>query len=645
MKIYDVKGIGASLTGSFSGSFGGLFTGVVDGVSATSSYVEYTDVVNKPALVSGSSQVLGFNVFATTGSNGFNGNQSITGSLTVTGQVIAQTLNVQQVTSSIVFSSGSNIFGNSLSNNHRFTGSVNITGSLTVNGVTTTLSEYVPYTGATKNVDLGIYDLDVANLNIDGAGSGGGALRLKQFEGSEANREGYSTISTLTSGVFYFTSATTAPNFKNFVLNPSGLTDNTIRTYTLPNTDGTLALTSDLNSYLLLTGGTLTGALNGTSATFSSTASFLTNTGASTSEKQIIVANTGGSMRAGVESSAGGAIQLGTLAYAAVFGNQNNAATQLTTNGTARLTILGNGNVGIGVASPSARLHVLNSTGGNTSSNYVQVEGSIADNSNYPGIVLKGGTLATTYPTISLTNGGLGLSLNGGFATAYNNPTQINLNNGVISFFTGNNASATERMQITSGGSMYVGASVDSAATSTFVSGLNGFGAKVSNNAFFLFTGLNSSDVRTFYVLGTGDVKNTNNSYGAISDIKLKENIEDATPKLDDLMNVKIRNYNLIGDDKKQIGVIAQELEEVFPNMVDEVEDYEEVEIPQLDTEGNEILDKEGQVVTTKERVSKGTITKSVKYSVFVPMLIKAIQELKAELDTAKTEIQLLKQQ
>jgi len=59
---------------------------------------------------------------------------SVTGSLTVTGQVIAQTLNVQQVTSSIVYSSGSNIFGNTLGNTQQFTGSVSVTGSLAVAG-------------------------------------------------------------------------------------------------------------------------------------------------------------------------------------------------------------------------------------------------------------------------------------------------------------------------------------------------------------------------------------------------------------------------------------------------------------------------------------------------------------------------------
>ena len=68
-------------------------------------------------------------VYATTGSNSFRATQSITGSLTVTGQIIAQTLNVQQVTSSIVYSSGSNVFGCDINSRQTFTGSFYQTGS------------------------------------------------------------------------------------------------------------------------------------------------------------------------------------------------------------------------------------------------------------------------------------------------------------------------------------------------------------------------------------------------------------------------------------------------------------------------------------------------------------------------------------
>ena len=97
-----------------------------------------------------------------------------------------------------------------------------------------------------------------------------------------------------------------------------------------------------------------------------------------------------------------------------------------------------------------------------------------------------------------------------------------------------------------------------------------------------------------------------------MSDVKIKENIVNATPKLADLMQVNVRNYNLIGETTKQIGVVAQELEEIFPGLVDESNDRDE--------EGN-ILE---------------TTTKGVKYSVFVPILIKAIQELKTEFDAYK---------
>ena len=71
-------------------------------------------------------------VYATTGSNSFRATQSITGSLTVTGQIIAQTLNVQQVTSSIIFSTGSNTFGCDLNNRQTFTGSFYQTGSVAI---------------------------------------------------------------------------------------------------------------------------------------------------------------------------------------------------------------------------------------------------------------------------------------------------------------------------------------------------------------------------------------------------------------------------------------------------------------------------------------------------------------------------------
>ena len=122
-----------------------------------------------------------------------------------------------------------------------------------------------------------------------------------------------------------------------------------------------------------------------------------------------------------------------------------------------------------------------------------------------------------------------------------------------------------------------------------------------------------------FYVQGTGNVQNTNNSYGAISDVKLKENIVDATPKLSDLMKVQVRQYNLKSDQTlKQIGVIAQELETIFPGMIEETADR--------DVDNNDL----------------GTTSKAVKYSVFVPILIKAMQEQQVLITTLQEQITVL---
>ena len=70
---------------------------------------------------------------------------------------------------------------------------------------------------------------------------------------------------------------------------------------------------------------------------------FFKNSSGGTNSTQIQISNGGGDMRVGVESSSGGALQTGTSAYAAVFGNQSNYPTQFTTNGTTKMTINADG--------------------------------------------------------------------------------------------------------------------------------------------------------------------------------------------------------------------------------------------------------------------------------------------------------------
>jgi hypothetical protein len=77
--------------------------------------------------------------YATTGSNIFTGSQNVLGAITasaalINGTLTAQTLVVTTVSSSVVFSSGSNIFGNSTANTQTMTGSLNVSGSATIIG-------------------------------------------------------------------------------------------------------------------------------------------------------------------------------------------------------------------------------------------------------------------------------------------------------------------------------------------------------------------------------------------------------------------------------------------------------------------------------------------------------------------------------
>ena len=116
-----------------------------------------------------------------------------------------------------------------------------------------------------------------------------------------------------------------------------------------------------------------------------------------------------------------------------------------------------------------------------------------------------------------------------------------------------------------------------------------------------------------------GDVWNHDNGYTG-SDSRLKENICDAGSKLEDILKLKVRNYNWRTHDeetndkihsnfsagKKRIGFIAQEFEEVFPSLV-----------------------KEGHF----KKNDDGYQRKAIKQMALIPILVKAIQELSAKVD------------
>ena len=76
--------------------------------------------------------------------------------------------------------------------------------------------------------------------------------------------------------------------------------------------------------------------------------------------------------------------------------------------------------------------------------------------------------------------------------------------------------------------------------------------ASAGNTYEFLYcqhssTGL-ANGTNSFRVATDGDVFNTNNSYGSLSDQRLKENIVDATSQWDDIKGLQVRKYNFRED-------------------------------------------------------------------------------------------------
>jgi hypothetical protein len=168
-------------------------------------------------------------------------------------------------------------------------------------------------------------------------------------------------------------------------------------------------------------------------------------------------------------------------------------------------------------------------------------------------------------------------------------------------------SSPTERMRISSDGAFRC------FAANTVVRSISALGAGTSE---YLYGGYHSgtntvSGTTSFAVFTNGNVVNTNNSYGALSDLKLKENIVDATSQWADIKALQVRKYNFKeGQTHTQIGLIAQEAELVSPGIVSES--------PDRDEDGNDL----------------GTVTKSVNYSVLYMKAVKALQEAMERIET-----------
>ena len=119
------------------------------------------------------------------------------------------------------------------------------------------LSLYLPLTGGTISGQLNVGS---GNLRIAAEGASNITI-LRNFTGTAQGQSGFNHVGFNNSNNFYFTK-----NLNNGCI--FSFNNTAYRTYTFPDSDATIASTSNLASYLPLAGGTLTGALNGTSASF-----------------------------------------------------------------------------------------------------------------------------------------------------------------------------------------------------------------------------------------------------------------------------------------------------------------------------------------------------------------------------------------
>ncbi|MEL6133749.1 MAG: tail fiber domain-containing protein [Bacteroidota bacterium] len=129
-----------------------------------------------------------------------------------------------------------------------------------------------------------------------------------------------------------------------------------------------------------------------------------------------------------------------------------------------------------------------------------------------------------------------------------------------------------------------------------------------------------------------GDIVVTGSMLGS-SDRKLKKSIQPAQGSLDQVMKINTYTYEyrtkefdyMDLPDGPQHGVIAQEIEALMPELVKEY------------YQPHEYVDENGELQSRE-----GISYKTVNYMTFIPLLIGAVQDLKAELDEKTDKIQAL---
>ena len=118
---------------------------------------------------------------------------------------------------------------------------------------------FVPYTGATANVNLGAFDITSGDVFtstitttgtqpvlINGSGTENGGIAFKHATTQNIKGLNYTNINASGTTALLVNHGTGTFTNKSYLIQASGLTDDVARTYTLPDASGTIALLSDI---------------------------------------------------------------------------------------------------------------------------------------------------------------------------------------------------------------------------------------------------------------------------------------------------------------------------------------------------------------------------------------------------------------
>jgi hypothetical protein len=271
-----------------------------------------------------------------------------------------------------------------------------------------------------------------------------------------------------------------------------------------------------------------------------------------------------------------------------------------------RMTIDSSGNVGIGNTSPTEKLAVHGAIQSSSTGNFNGgTEGVFIDYNSSTGIgKIQSASWGSAYKTLDLQ--------------------------AVTHVFSTGSGSAAERMRIDSSGNVGVGTTSATGKFEVQASAVSGGVVKIqdtdstvslSNTLLGLYFP-NDNDCTSATFLGMYDsgsrigsitVTNaTSVAFNTTSDERLKENIVDASSKLELVKDIQVREFDWKKDGRHQVGFIAQELNNLVPEAV---------------TEGGE------DVTENPWGVDYGKLT---------PYLIKAVQEQQTIIEDLKSRIETL---